>query len=562
MKFLIKLTIPAVFVCLLFQTQAQVTTSTPTKFVIDDNSLLLNDYYIEAFNTTRAFKVNKAAHILLQNQTGSDFWHFGPRDNGDLDIAFGTPSVGSKVVNASNALVTFKQDGKVGIGTASPDELLSVNGDIGLSAPSSRINFYDASSIQATLKYNASALELENNTSGGDIQLDADDEIQFVTSFVSRMDIASNGDVGIGASAVDAQLEIWDNSNGDHPHLELYETGSGDFTRLRFRTLPTSLNHFTITSNPGSGGKMNFFFYDSGTDSGSNIFTIEGDDKRIGINKTNPKADLHIVQNSNNNTTTGIRFEDNDGTEWNIWVDDGDDFLFNEGGAFRAQIENGTGNYVNSSDRSLKENIQPMDNVLDRVLKLKPSWYNYKNDIEQQLTLGFVAQQVEQQFPKFIKDANGYKALAYDYFAVLSIKGIQELNDKLETENKALKAEVTELEDRLAKLEKMVAQLAAAETTSGAIQSSSATLSSAKLEQNQPNPFSEATTISYFVPNNVRQAEIRISTIDGKLIKTVPVQAGPGQLTLDAYSLQQGTYTYTLLLDGKLQETRQMILTR
>jgi len=566
MKYLIKLTTAFLFFFIFFEAECQVTSINPSKIVIDDNSLILDDYYMELFNSTRAFKVNKAGHILMQNNYstpgGTDFWHFGVRDGGDLDVAFGTPS-SSKVVGTSNALMTFKQDGKVGIGTANPDERLSVQGDLGLSAPSSRINFYDASSIQATLKYNASRLELENNTENGDIQLDADGEIQFMTNLVNRMEIESDGDVSIGASVASAQLEIWDNSNSDHPHLELYETGSGDFARLRFRTLPSSLNYFTIASNPGSDGKMNFFFFDDATNSGSNIFTVEGDDKRIGINKTNPEADLHIAQNSNNNISTGIRFEDNDGTEWNIWVDDGDDFLFNEGGNFRAQIENGTGDYVNTSDRSLKENIQPMEDVLEGVLQLRPSWYNYKNDIEKQLTLGFIAQEVEEQFPGFVKDANGYKALAYDYFAVLSIKGIQELNNKLETENTALKEEVTNLEDRLTKLEKLVAQLASADKSdSGPDQSSTATLSSAELEQNQPNPFSEATTIHYFIPEKVRQAEIRIATVDGKLIKTVPVQNGRGQLTLDAYTLQQGTYIYTLILDGKMQETRRMILTR
>jgi len=387
----------------------------------------------------------------------------------------------------------------------------------------------------------------------------------FVAQSDAKLSIQSDGDVGIGTTDPLQELDVAGDIaiSGGLKRL-LYYSGTTIDATVGF--IGTNFwidnNRSNSDTEISSGDDMIFRV------NGQDIALFIDQDGRIGTNNgvITPASDFTIQQNSANNPTTGLRLVDDDNTYWSIWTDNGDDLAFADNGTFRAQIEDGTGSFNITSDKRLKENIRPMDNVLDRVLELKPSWYNYRSDKKKQQTLGFIAQEVEEQFPDFVKEAHGYKALTYDYFAILSIKAIQELHAKVETleaEKTDFKTQIDGLHKELTELKQLVQQLAATEKpTSGAIQSSTATVSSAKLEQNQPNPFSEATTIRYFVPENVRQAEIRIATIDGKLIKTVPVQSGHGQLTLDAYTLQQGTYTYTLFLDGKMQETKQMILTR
>jgi hypothetical protein len=80
------------------------------------------------------------------------------------------------------------------------------------------------------------------------------------------------------------------------------------------------------------------------------------------------------------------------------------------------------------------------------------------------------------------------------------------------------------------------------------------------LGQNIPNPFDEETVISYFIPDNVLQAEISFYNFKGKLIKKVPLAGrGEGDLTVHASGLSNGTYTYSIIADGIVIDTKKMV---
>ena len=84
---------------------------------------------------------------------------------------------------------------------------------------------------------------------------------------------------------------------------------------------------------------------------------------------------------------------------------------------------------------------------------------------------------------------------------------------------------------------------------------------SAKLEQNIPNPFNRNTIINYFLPQAVNKAMMQVVTIDGKIIKAVPLTAkGNGQLIIKAGELAAGTYQYSLIVDGNLIDSKKMVL--
>ena len=87
-----------------------------------------------------------------------------------------------------------------------------------------------------------------------------------------------------------------------------------------------------------------------------------------------------------------------------------------------------------------------MGSVLDRVKMLKPATYHYiDNDANAPRSTGFVAQEVETVFPDLVREVDeGYKGLVYDGFAVISIKAIQELTEKVE----ALEKEVERLKNQ------------------------------------------------------------------------------------------------------------------
>lgn len=83
------------------------------------------------------------------------------------------------------------------------------------------------------------------------------------------------------------------------------------------------------------------------------------------------------------------------------------------------------------------------------------------------------------------------------------------------------------------------------------------------LAQNQPNPFHQNTVIEYFIPGHVKDARIQVTSAEGQVLGTVEIgETGQGQLTIQSNSYPPGTYFYSLILDGQVQETRRMVLTR
>ncbi|MFV1883477.1 MAG: tail fiber domain-containing protein [Balneola sp.] len=72
---------------------------------------------------------------------------------------------------------------------------------------------------------------------------------------------------------------------------------------------------------------------------------------------------------------------------------------------------NYSGALNNTSDRRLKENIQPLQNGLETIMRLNPTTYNFRGDGEYNglklstgLHYGLIAQEVEQVLPSLVKD--------------------------------------------------------------------------------------------------------------------------------------------------------------
>ncbi len=84
----------------------------------------------------------------------------------------------------------------------------------------------------------------------------------------------------------------------------------------------------------------------------------------------------------------------------------------------------------------------------------------------------------------------------------------------------------------------------------------------AKLYQNAPNPFSELTNIRVEIPETVQNAQMHICNMNGTLLKTISVnQRGEGNVTINANEFVAGMYLYSLVCDGKIVDTKHMLLT-
>ena len=106
----------------------------------------------------------------------------------------------------------------------------------------------------------------------------------------------------------------------------------------------------------------------------------------------------------------------------------------------------------NTSDRRLKNNIQPMAQGLERILQLRPVTFDHKNalsDTHYAATnrMGFIAQEVQEVFPDLVLRIPGPDSLltiaTHDMIPAM-VKAIQELSakvDDLERRNAALQAQ-------------------------------------------------------------------------------------------------------------------------
>ena len=109
---------------------------------------------------------------------------------------------------------------------------------------------------------------------------------------------------------------------------------------------------------------------------------------------------------------------------------------------------------TSSSDRTLKENIQPLQKSLDKVLKLQGVEYDYKD--KQKFTdkhqIGVIAQDVEKVYPEVVlKDSKtGLRSVAYDHLVGPLIEAFKSLYGRLvgvETRQAAQEREIASLKE-------------------------------------------------------------------------------------------------------------------
>ena len=82
---------------------------------------------------------------------------------------------------------------------------------------------------------------------------------------------------------------------------------------------------------------------------------------------------------------------------------------------------------------------------------------------------------------------------------------------------------------------------------------------SALLQQNIPNPFYHTTTINHSLPQTYSSAKIVVTDKSGKLLKELNLTAKEkGSFNLDTSTLAAGAYQYSLYVNGKLIDTKQM----
>jgi hypothetical protein len=231
-----------------------------------------------------------------------------------------------------------------------------------------------------------------------------------------------------------------------------------------------------------------------------------------------------------------------------------------------------------TSDQRLKQNIEDFSSAMDIINKLHPRLYDFRHDgnykfmnLPQGKHYGLVAQDVEKILPNLVMETKfdlsiikppspnesaeadqdpfeanknssatiDCKALNYIELIPILIKGMQEQQKQIE------------------ELKQVIASLKPGNA------SSSSYSTNAYLKQNAPNPFSKNTVVQSYVPADAHQAQLVIYSIDGRQLKSYSLtNSGLNNVTISGGTLTSGQYTYSLIVDGRKVDTKNMILTK
>ena len=161
-----------------------------------------------------------------------------------------------------------------------------------------------------------------------------------------------------------------------------------------------------------------------------------------------------------------------------------------------------------------------------------------------QIHYGLLAQEVKELYPELVhEDGDGIMSINYIEIIPLLIQSVQDLSEQVSALSNS-------------------SSVSARKQTPKQQESTTESIA-ATLYQNTPNPFTEETVISYIVPTEAQQASIYIYNMLGEQLSKYDISAfGEGSITISANELYAGTFLYSLVVDGKLIDTKQMIITQ
>jgi hypothetical protein len=468
-------------------------------------NLVAGGYTMAMWSENAAF----GAGIYLRGGNATSEWAWAATPNA-------APGAGSNQFelhriegSTTNFPFVVTNDEKIGIGTRSPIDKLHVKGQLG----DFIVSGYSASLTSTSTGYGG-ALYLKGGSStyswglvsnpknglSGEDQF----QIQRIGSGVSSPLVITNNDyVGIGTTNPTDKLHVKTQygdliTNGYVISLASNNAGYGAGIYMKGGSATST---WGWSANPNAGGSIpgnDQFQLQRFQGSGNTTPIVVTNNDQVGIGTLTPTSKLDVagrgIFRSEYYTVPGglgtyvrIGFDstnnwgylaaDNPKTGWQIMTIEGKDVWINSGGGGNVGIGTKTpsqklsvsGNicYTGSigacSDIRYKKDIVPIENSLDKVMRMNGVYYNWKTkefpeqNFSDKHQLGFIAQDIEKLFPELVMtDDKGYKSVDYSKVTPVLVEALKEQQriidkqqqklDKLEAKVEALMKEDTRSE--------------------------------------------------------------------------------------------------------------------
>jgi hypothetical protein len=373
-----------------------------------------------ASNNTLAFATNNSERMRIDSSGNVGIGTSSPTDK--LNISSGTNQIGLDTGNqatygtldighftngafigtqagsnaASNILrfgtsgserVRIDSSGKVGIGTSSPTDKVTVNGAVVATSAGSS---FSSGASRALLDWNTGASQARVGAING---TGTANSLGFYVGTTEKMRIDSSGNVGIGTSSPSANLEITQSGN----NVGLLVAGGGYNYTAKFESSDAEANIIIEDSNSANNGNMigvatNDMYFITNT---AERMRINSSGNMILNNTANLDAShIAIWQSTGKN---GITFRAPNTSPYMAMQ-----FQNSSGGRIGyIQYTNTGTSFSTTSDYRLKENVEYDWDATTRLKQLKPSRFNFIADPDTTVD-GFLAHEVQNIVPEAI----------------------------------------------------------------------------------------------------------------------------------------------------------------